>query len=256
LANFELTTDFTDFTDSKNPRNPCNPRLTQSFRICYLLAILLICMPNLSAQNRTLVATDPLIYEVSYVEVMPASRAAAVASLRQYAEASRKEDGNASCDLLEQIGRSGHFVMLEKWADQKRFDAHAGAESTKQLLTKINPIRLGLDQHTYRTLAVAAAPPANDRAIIVVSHVDTAGNLDAPTLLRQLAEKSRKEKGNVRFDVLQNEMRLNHFTIVEIWETQEALDAHAVAAQTREYRDTIQPVLGSPLDERLFKLLK
>ena len=76
---------------------------------------------------------------------------------------------------------------------------------------------------------------------------------DAPVLLRKLAETSRKEKGNVRFDVLQNAMRLNHFTIIETWQSQDAADAHALTAETREYRDTIQPVLGSPLDERLFK---
>jgi quinol monooxygenase YgiN len=74
--------------------------------------------------------------------------------------------------------------------------------------------------------------------------------------MRRLAEAGRKESGNLRFDVLQNGKRLNHFTIVEIWQTQEALDAHAVSAVTREYRDTIQPVLGSPFDERLFKLPK
>ena len=48
-------------------------------------------------------------------------------------------------------------------------------------------------------------------------------------------------------------MRLNHFTIIETWQGQDAVDAHALAMGTREYRDTIQPVLGSPLDERLFK---
>lgn len=218
--------------------------------------ILLTVVPNLSAQNRTLIATDPFIYEVSYIEVMPASRTAAVTALKQYGETSKKEDGYLGCDLLEQIGRPGHFVILEKWADQKWFDSHA-AESTKQLLAKINPIRLGIDQHIHRTVTVTAATPANDRAIVVVTHVDTAGNqVDAPAVLRGLAEKSRKEKGNLRFDVLQIEMRLNHFAIVETWDSQEALDAHTIAPHTREYRDSIQQVLGSPLDERLFKVLK
>jgi quinol monooxygenase YgiN len=227
------------------------------YTIFGVLTILLISISNLSAQNRTLLATDSLIYEVSYLEVTPSSRTAVIAALKQYAEASRKEDGYASCDVLEQMGRPGHLVVLEKWADQKRFEAHAMATSRQQLLTKITPMRLGLDQHVHRTVAVAAASKPNDKAIIVVSHVDTAGNqVDAPALMRGLAEKSRKEKGNLRFDVFQNEMRLNHFTIVETWETQDALDTHAVAPHTREYRDAIQPVLGSPLDERLFKLLQ
>ena len=129
------------------------------------------------------------------------------------------------------------------------------ADHTKQLVTKLDPVRLAFDQRPYRTFAVAAAPRANDRAVIVVSHVDTAGTqVDALALLRRLAETSRKEEGNVRFDVLQGATRPNHFAVVEIWQTQKAMDAHALATHTREYRSTIQPVLGSPLDERIFKL--
>jgi quinol monooxygenase YgiN len=218
---------------------------------------LIVPISNLSAQNRTLLATDPLVYEISYIEVAPAARTTAITAVKQYCDASRKEDGYGSCDLLEQTGRGSHFVVLERWADEKRSDAHATAESTKQFLSKLKPVRLGLDQQAYRTVTTAAAPQPNDRAFVVVTHVDTAGNqVDAPALLRRLAEASRKETGNLRFDVLQNGKRLNHFTIVEMWQNQEALDAHAVSAMTREYRDTIQPVLGSPLDERLFKLPK
>ena len=223
----------------------------------FLLATTFVSVSNLSAQNRTLLATDPLVYEVSYIEVAPAARSMAITAVKQYCDAGRKEDGYGSCDLVEQTGRGSHFVVLERWADEKRSDAHAAAESTKQFLNKLKPVRLGLDQQAYRTVSTAAAPLLNDRATVVVTHVDTAGNqVDAPALLRRFAEASRKETGNLRFDVLQNAKRLNHFTIVEIWQTQEAVDAHAVAAHTREYRDTIQPVLGSPLDERLFKLLK
>jgi quinol monooxygenase YgiN len=48
-------------------------------------------------------------------------------------------------------------------------------------------------------------------------------------------------------------MRANHFTVVEVWQDQKALDAHRAAAHTKEYRDTLQPVSGSPLDERWYK---
>jgi quinol monooxygenase YgiN len=225
--------------------------------VTFVFTALIVSLPNLAAQNRSLLATDPFVYEVSYVEVAPAARTMAITALKQYCEASRKEDGYASCDLAEQTGRGSHFVVLEKWADEKKADEHTSAASTKQLLSKLTPVRLGLDQQAYRTVTTTAAPQINDRAIVVVTHVDTAGNqVDAPALLRRLAEAGRKETGNLRFDVLQNAKRLNHFTIVELWQTQEALEAHAVAAPTREYRNTIQPVLGSPLDERLFKPLK
>src|SRR5438132_523925 len=124
-------------------------------RIPYLLAALLISISSLSAQNRAVVATDPLVYGVYYLEVAPASRTIAVAALKQYGEASRNDEGYLSVDLFEQTARPGHFSILEKWADQKSFDAHTMGEPAKQLLTKLNPISLGFDQRPYRTFAVA-----------------------------------------------------------------------------------------------------
>ena len=50
-------------------------------------------------------------------------------------------------------------------------------------------------------------------------------------------------------------MRANHFTIVETWRSEKALDAHLAAAHSRQFRDTIQPVLGSPLDQRMFRVV-
>jgi quinol monooxygenase YgiN len=71
-------------------------------------------------------------------------------------------------------------------------------------------------------------------------------------LLQQLAEASRQEAGNLRFDVLQHAMRGNHFTVVEQWRTGDTLDAHVAAPHTRAYRDALQPLTGSPLDERVY----
>ena len=108
-------------------------------------------------------------------------------------------------------------------------------------------------------MTVGPAPAAaGGQTIFVVTHVDVVPNPqnDPPGLLKRLAETSRSEKGNVRFDVLQHMMRANHFTIVEAWQSQSALDAHAAAAHTRQYRDTLQPMAGGPLDERLYKAVE
>ena len=51
-------------------------------------------------------------------------------------------------------------------------------------------------------------------------------------------------------------MRANHFTVVEVWENQKALDAHAAAAHTKQYRGVLQPISGSPLDERVYKTVE
>ena len=202
---------------------------------------------------------DPSLYAVSYVDVMPASRGPAVAALKQYRDSSRKDDGYVRLEFFEQIGRPGHFAVLETWRDQKALDAHGMAAHTQQLLSTLQPIRSsGYDQRPYKTVTVGPAPAGAAGTIYVVTHVDTVPNPqnDPPGLLKRLAEASRSERGNVRFDILQHTMRANHFTIVEGWQSQGALDAHAAAAHTRQYRDTLQPMAGGPLDERLYKAVE
>jgi quinol monooxygenase YgiN len=205
-------------------------------------------------------APDTSMYAVSYVDVLPASRAPAVAALKQYRDSSRKDDGFVRLEFFEQMGRPGHFAILETWRDQKASDAHGMAAYTRQLMSALQPIRSsGYDQRPYKTVTVGSAPAApGDQAIWVVTHVDVIPNPqnDPPGLLKRLAETSRSEKGNARFDVLQHAMRANHFTIVEAWQNQSALDAHTAAAHTRQYRDTLQPMAGGPLDERLYKAVE
>jgi quinol monooxygenase YgiN len=86
--------------------------------------------------------------------------------------------------------------------------------------------------------------------------VDVAPNPAVAPMLTRLAEASRQEPGNLRFDVQQHMMRGNHFTVVETWRDQAALDAHVAAAHTKRYRDELQPLTGSPLDERVFKAVR
>jgi quinol monooxygenase YgiN len=218
----------------------------------------LLLSTSLGAQTRGQESTDTAAYTVSYVEVLPSSRTATLADLKQYRETSRKDPGYVRMEFFEQAGRPAHFVIIETWSDQKAADAHGAAAHTKQLWSKLQPVRLSdYDQRPYKTLTVAPARGASTNAIYVITHVDVGGPAGAaPDLLNRLAEASRKEDGNVRFDVLLHTMRANHFTVIEAWKDQKALDAHAAAQHTRQYRDGLQPLLGSPLDERLFKLVE
>jgi quinol monooxygenase YgiN len=195
---------------------------------------------------------DPTFYAVAYVEAAVSSRAAAATSLKQYRDASRKADGCTGIDLFEQIGRPGHFAVIETWRDQKAFDARDAAIQ-QQLVATLKPLRVsGYDQRPYKALAVGRTGTAGTGAITVVAHVDVTPNPAVPPMLTRLAEASRQEAGNLRFDVVQHVVRANHFTVVETWRDQHALDAHVVAAHTRQYRDDLQPLTGSPLDERVY----
>ncbi len=94
--------------------------------------------------------------------------------------------------------------------------------------------------------------------IYVVTHVDSVPNdaASATKLLQQYAVDTRKEKGAVRIEVYVQISRTNHYSIVEVWQDQQAYDAHLAAAHTKQFREQIQPLLGSPFDERLHQLLE
>ncbi len=200
---------------------------------------------------------DTTVYAVTYAEVAPSSGGAMANAFKQYRDASRKEDGFIRFDLREQAGRPGLFSVVETWRDQKAADAHAAAAHTKQYQDAIRPIRVaGYDERPYKVFTVAPPREGSGQAVHVVSHVDIAGaaaQAEAPGLLRKLAETSRAEPGNLRFDVLQHAMRLNHYTVIEVWQDRKSIDAHRAAAHTKQYRDLLQPMSGSPLDERWYK---
>jgi len=199
-------------------------------------------------------APDATFYAVSYVETSAASTKDAATALRAFHDATVKLDGCTSVEAFEQIGRPGHWVIVETWRDQKAFDAR-DASVQQRLVDSTKAIRIsGLDQRPYKTIAVAPARgAAGGGAVSVISHVDVAPNPAVAPMLAKLAQASRQEPGNLRFDVLQHTMRANHFTVIETWRDQAALDAHATAAHTKQYRDDVLPLTGSPLDERVFK---
>ncbi len=203
---------------------------------------------------------DTARYAVTYVSVRPSARMAAIAAFRQYREASRKEAGFVRFELFEQLGPQGNFAIVETWKDQQTYDAHAGAAPARQFRDTLQPVRTtGYDERAYKTFTIA--PPtgaASGDALHVVSHVDTIGGEKGggPDLVRKVAEASRQERGAVRYDVLQSMTRANHFTVIETWANQAAFDAHGAAPHTKQYREAMMPVTGSPLDERVYRLVE
>ena len=92
----------------------------------------------------------------------------------------------------------------------------------------------------------------------VVTLVDaTPDNADVTAkALLAFAADARKEPGAVRIDVLRESGRHNHFTLLELWESRAAFDAHVNKASTKSFREKLHPWLGSPYDERLNEEVK
>lgn len=105
-------------------------------------------------------------------------------------------------------------------------------------------------------LLAQESPPSGK--IYVVTHVDIIPPETAAgtKLVEQYVTDSRKEKGLVRIESFAQISRLNHISIVEVWQSQKDFDAHVAAAHTRQFRQQLDPKLGSPYDERLHQSLE
>ena len=215
--------------------------------------LLLACIVLLA---RSAFAQDTTFYSVSYIEVKPSSRTVAIATLKQYRDITRRDSGNIRLELFEQADRPAHFCLVETWQTAAGFEAKAAQR--KQLADALEATRVsGWDTRPYKTLTVASGPAeATAKSVYVISHVDVTPDPKIAGMLTTLAQASRLEDGNIRFDVLLHTMRSNHFEVIETWKSEKALENHANAAHTKKYRDDLQAALGSPLDERIYKVIE
>lgn len=199
-----------------------------------------------------------IFYVVTYLEVASPSSGEAARLLRHYRDETRKQAGNLRAEVLQQIGRPTHFVISEAWKDQAASKAHDEVAATKQDRQQLQMLEIAPDDiRLLKALDVGAVAPAVAKgAMYVVTHADAGRPApEAIAVLKPLAEATRKDAGLVRFEILQQSNRLNHFTIVEVWRDQKALEAHVGAASTKQFRAAFAQITGALYDERLYNAL-
>jgi quinol monooxygenase YgiN len=224
-----------------------------------MLAAVLMPIASLLPANAQGAPPDGPIHVHRYIEVTVDAKSQVPALLAQLAEASRKEAGVLNFEILQRPDPASQFLTVEAWKDQKSLDAHMAAPHTKQFLDRIQPMLVAPIDDRFCFVLEANAPAPNRAAThYVVTHVDVnpPGKEATDALLKALAPASRKDEGNVRFDVfVQNSGRFNHYQVVEAWSTQKAGDAHDAAAHTKEFRTKLSPLNGALYDQRWYKPL-
>jgi quinol monooxygenase YgiN len=200
------------------------------------------------------------LYIVTYFDVAPTTAAESAAIVRQYAEASRKEDGNAGFEAFEEIERPSRFAILETWRDKKASDAHNSGPAAAAFRDKLQPLLIGgfgVRPHGGLSVAAPKAQLPSD-ALYVLTHVDVFPTFKDQTieLVKAQADAARKDDGNFRYDVVQWDGHPNHFTLVEVWRDRKAFDASVTAPHNKEFRNKLTPLEGALYDERLYQLVR
>jgi len=59
-------------------------------------------------------------------------------------------------------------------------------------------------------------------------------------------ENSRKEPGNIRFDVLHDNKNQNKFVLYEVYEDEAAAALHKETEHYKKWRETVAPMMATP----------
>lgn len=195
------------------------------------------------------------VYMVTFVETGAASAPGVAVGLSKLAAAARRENGNAGFLALRESGRPGRFAVVEAWRDKAAADNHDAA--AKPAWQAMQP-RLSAPPDRRACIGLDVAPTAGGGAVYVLTHVDVVPPAKdaAVAAVKQLAAESRKETGDLRFDVLQQSNRANHLFLVEAWRDRATREAHLMAASTRAFRAKLLPLQGALYDERVYEPLR
>ena len=224
----------------------------------------LLCLYTVSSVAQTPAAAPPAVpadvsplYVVTYVEARPAAGDEAASLLKSYRAASRGAAGNLRAVVVRSVVRPGQFVVVAAWKDKAAWDAHMAASATKEFREKLNALRNApADDRFHNSLSVGPMDVASG-SVYGVTHVDVIPPQkdNAIAALKVLGEANRAAAGNVRFEIVQQTNRPNHFTVFEIWRSREAFDANGMSAHQREFRDKLAGMAGALYDERLYEIL-
>jgi quinol monooxygenase YgiN len=199
------------------------------------------------------------VYTVGYLDIMTSQKNAALPLLKHFVNLCRKEDGVLRCEVAQRMEQPNQFVTLAAWKDKASYEAHLANPALQGLRDKLAAMSQSpYDRRVHTALSVAPPQPApSGRINYVVTHVDVVPPraADAVALLTQLADSTRKDPGNARFEVLQQANRPNHFSVVEIWPNRKVFETHAMSPAALQFRNQLQPMAGALYDQRLYKIL-
>src|SRR5215469_14437205 len=115
--------------------------LSRLFACAALAAIMIV--PAAAQQNQPIPVIDGPTYVMTYVEVVPSATANALAILKEYRDAARREPGAMFVDIMQEDGRPYNFVLSEIWQNRGAVAGHMAAGAMKTMTEKVKPIALG-----------------------------------------------------------------------------------------------------------------
>ena len=97
-------------------------------------------------------ASDQAVYVVTHADAA-ARREEIPGMLQELAAGARRENGNVLFDATVQPNRTNHFTLIEVWSDQKAYEAHVIANTTRKFRAAFAAVSGALyDERIYRRI--------------------------------------------------------------------------------------------------------
>jgi quinol monooxygenase YgiN len=202
---------------------------------------------------------------VAYFEAAVQSDEQAAALLKSWAGTVRKNPENLSFAALRRRDPANHFAVIEVWRDAKAFEAQAASPEGQKFKAALNGVLIApYDERPHSVLAAdlarskLAIETAGPDAVFTVTHVDVIPTKkdEGIAATKGLFEPASKSAGNLTFDVLQQNSRLNHMTLFEAWKSNAEMAANAGEDYMKAYRFALQPMSGALYDHRTYRVIR
>jgi quinol monooxygenase YgiN len=83
---------------------------------------------------------EGIIVSVIHVDARPADTRTAVVLLDGFRRSSLRDPGVKGFELFQEIGHPNHFTLVEKWLDEKAYEAHNLAKCTRRFRDQLQPM--------------------------------------------------------------------------------------------------------------------
>ena len=216
-----------------------------------ILALLLV-----TCAAPQLARADIAQYVVVYIELAPGSEAKGEKILDQLAVVAFTA-GARRFDVDKEVQRSNFYVLIETWSNQATYDAFKSSSITQALFTQLAQLQIApLDERDGTLIQAGKATDARAHGgeIEVVTHIDVIPTFlaQAQPLILQFVADSANDPGVREFLLVSWDGITNHFQLIERYDTKRAFDLHVSAQHSVQFRNSLQPFIGAPYDERVY----
>src|SRR5262249_31103537 len=139
---------------------------------------------------------------------------------------------------------------------QAAYDTFLGSATTRALFTQLAQFLIAPTDERDGTLLAGklAAAPAHGGENEVVTHIYVIPTFltQAQPLIKQFVIDSASDQGVREFLLVSWDGITNHFQLIERFQNAHTFDLHISAKHSVQFRNSLQPFIGAPYDERLY----